>query len=81
MSIAANKVTGIRASLCHDELTAEMARRHNDANVLCLPVDLLSPEAIERVVSVWLDTPFDGGRHQRRVSKITAYEQDGRAGG
>jgi ribose 5-phosphate isomerase B len=75
MSIAANKVPGVRASLCHDELTGEMARRHNDANVLCIPVDLLSEEVIERIVSVWLETPFDGGRHERRVNKISEYEQ------
>ncbi len=75
MSIAANKVGGIRASLCHDELTAEMARRHNDANVLCLPVDLLSDDAVRGVVDVWLDTTFDGGRHERRVNKISSFER------
>ena len=74
MSITANKVRGIRASLCHDELTAEMARRHNDANVLCMPADLLGEEVVERVVEVWLSTPFDGGRHERRVNKISEFE-------
>jgi len=74
MSITANKVIGIRASLCHDALTAEMARRHNDANVLCIPADLLSEDVIDRIVGAWLDTPFDGGRHQRRNDKISEYE-------
>lgn len=77
MSITANKVHGIRASLCHDELTAELARRHNNANVLCLPADLLGEELIKRVVDVWINTPFDGGRHQRRIAKIGKYESNG----
>jgi len=74
MSITANKVKGIRASLCHDELSAELARRHNDANVLCLPCDLVSDTVLEHVVDKWLDTPFDGGRHERRICKITEFE-------
>jgi len=77
MSITANKVRGIRASLCHDELTAELARRHNNANVLCLAADMLGDELIKRVVDVWINTPFDGGRHKRRVDKITQYESNG----
>jgi ribose 5-phosphate isomerase B len=80
MSIVANKVQGVRAALCHDELTAEMARRHNDANVLCLPADLIGDELIRRIVDVWLRTQFDGGRHERRVAKIAEYEkQEGRS--
>ena len=75
MTMAANKVAGIRAALCHDELTAEMSRRHNDANVLCLAADLLGDELIHRMVGVWLATPFDGGRHARRVQKIMAAER------
>jgi ribose 5-phosphate isomerase B len=74
MSITANKVLGIRASLCHDAVTAEMSRRHNDANVLCIPADLISEDVIHRIVGAWLDTPFDGGRHQRRNDKISEYE-------
>lgn len=74
MSISANKVAGIRAALCHDELTAQMSRRHNDANVLCLPADLLGEALMQSVVKVWLQTEFEGGRHQRRVDKINAYE-------
>jgi len=78
-SIAANKVRGVRAALCHDELTAEMSRRHNDANVLCLPADLLGDELIRRVVDVWLRTEYEGGRHDRRLKKIADFELDGQA--
>ena len=75
-SIAANKVPGVRAALVHDETTAELSRRHNDANVLCLAGDALTDEArILRIVNVWLATPFDGGRHARRVDKIAAIER------
>ena len=74
MSISANKVNGVRAALCHDDVTAEMSRRHNDANVLCLPADLLGRRLIENIVHIWLDTEFEGGRHARRVGKITAIE-------
>ena len=76
MSITANKVRGIRAALCHDELTAQMARRHNDSNVLCLPADLVGDALMQSIVRVWLQTEFEGGRHQRRVNKIIAYEQN-----
>jgi ribose 5-phosphate isomerase B len=75
MSITANKVHGIRAALCHDELTAEMSRRHNNANVLCLAADLLGEELIRRMVEIWMATEFDGGRHERRVEKIMAAEE------
>ncbi|MFQ5494980.1 MAG: ribose 5-phosphate isomerase B [Phycisphaerae bacterium] len=74
MSITANKLHGIRAALCHDELTAEMARRHNNANVLCLPADLVGESLMRRIVEVWLKTDFEGGRHERRVAKITEIE-------
>ncbi len=76
MSICANKVTGVRAALCHDELTAQMSRRHNNANVLCLASDVLGEELIRRIVSSWLSTDFEpGGRHERRVRKIAWIEQ------
>lgn len=74
MCIAANKVHGIRAVTCRDPIEAEMSRRHNDANVLCMSADFLGPELIDRMVQVWLTTEFEGGRHQRRVDKIAAYE-------
>lgn len=75
MSISANKVAGVRAALCSDELTAQMARRHNDANVLCLAADLLGEELMRRIVEVWLETEFEAGRHSRRVEKITLIEK------
>ena len=74
MCIAANKVKGVRAAPCHDSITAEMSRRHNDANVLCLSADLLGGELIERMVRIWLETEFEGGRHARRIDKITSFE-------
>ncbi len=80
MCIAANKVLGVRAAPCHDPVTAEMSRRHNDSNILCLSADLLGDDLIERMLRLWLETPFEGGRHARRVNKIKDYEakiQDG----
>jgi ribose 5-phosphate isomerase B len=80
MCIAANKVKGVRAAPCHDSITVEMSRRHNDANVLCLSADLLGEELIGRIVRLWLETEFEGGRHARRVEKITRYEAEQRPG-
>jgi len=74
MCIAANKIRGVRAAPCHDDLTAEMSRRHNDLNVLCLSADLLGETLINRMLEIWLSTPFEGGRHARRVDKITLIE-------
>jgi ribose 5-phosphate isomerase B len=74
MAIAANKVPGIRAAPCHDDLTAEMSRRHNDLNVLCLSADMLGERLIDRMVEIWLNTEFEGGRHARRVQKISELE-------
>ncbi len=76
MCIAANKVPGIRAASCHDDLTAEMSRRHNNLNVLCLSADMLGEKLIDRMVEIWLKTEFEGGRHARRVEKITELEQE-----
>jgi ribose 5-phosphate isomerase B len=75
MSIAANKVRGVRAALCLDDYSAEMSRRHNDANVLCLSGDVSGQKVIDRIVDVWLTTPFEGGRHARRLDKIAEREQ------
>lgn len=75
MCIAANKFRGIRAAPCHDDLTAELSRRHNDANVLCLSADLLGERLIDRMIELWLTTPFEGGRHARRIDKINALER------
>lgn len=74
-SIAANKVRGIRAALVHDEITAEMSRTHNDANVICLSADLLGMALIFKIIDTCLKTPFSDGRHNRRVRKIAAMEQ------
>ncbi|MEE4270887.1 MAG: ribose 5-phosphate isomerase B [Thermoanaerobaculales bacterium] len=70
MSMAANRHPGVRAALCHDAYTAEMARRHNDANVLCMGARAIGPGVAEQVVKVFVETPFDGDRHLRRVAKI-----------
>jgi len=74
VSIAANKIPGIRASLCHDVTTARLARQHNDANVLCLGGRTSGPAVIGDVVHAWLATDFEGGRHTARVAKIEALE-------
>jgi ribose 5-phosphate isomerase B len=76
MCIAANKVPGVRAAPCHDDLTAEMSRRHNDLNVLCLSADMLGERLIDRMIEIWLNTPFEGGRHARRVQKILDLEAE-----
>lgn len=76
MCIVANKYPGVRAASCHDDLTAEMSRRHNDANILCLSADLLGERLVTRMVEIWLKTEFEGGRHARRLEKITQYEQE-----
>jgi len=81
MAIAANKFHGVRAAPCHDDLTAEMSRRHNDSNVLCLSADLLGQRLIDRMVELWLSTPFEGGRHARRVEKIRELEEQAEKGG
>lgn len=75
MSITANKFSGVRAAPVVDELSAELSRRHNDLNVICLSGGMLSEEMILRIIQVWLDTPFDGERHERRVKKIADIEK------
>ena len=75
MCIAANKIPGVRAAPCHDDLTAEMSRRHNDLNMLCLSADMLGEKLIDRMVEIWLTTEFEGGRHARRVEKIGQLEK------
>jgi ribose 5-phosphate isomerase B len=76
MSITANKVAGVRAALCHDELTVQLSRRHNDANILCMAADLVGDALMQSMVRTWLQTEFEGGRHARRVEKITSYEME-----
>ncbi|HDS85724.1 MAG TPA: ribose 5-phosphate isomerase B [Phycisphaerales bacterium] len=75
MSIAANKIKGIRAALCYDELAARLARQHNDANVLCLSGDLIGSNTLRKIVETFLTTDFVNGRHLRRVRKIQAIEE------
>jgi ribose 5-phosphate isomerase B len=75
IAIAANKVGGIRATICIDVKMAELARRHNDSNVLVLASGFTAPDALVPIVDTWLDTTFDGGRHARRVAQITEYER------
>ena len=76
MSIAANKFPGVRAAPCHDDLTAELSRRHNDLNVLCLSGDIVGEKIVDRLVEIWLETPFEGGRHARRIDKICSMERN-----
>ena len=75
MAITANKFDGVRAITCHDELTAEMCRRHNDVNVLCLSGDMLGERPIDGMIDIWMKTQFEGGRHERRLAKITDIEK------
>lgn len=75
MCIAANKFPGVRAVTCHDDVTAEYSRRHNDANVMCLSADMLGDRLLGRIVEIWLNTGFEGGRHQRRLDKIAEKER------
>ncbi len=70
ISIAANKVKGVRCALCHNVEMAEMARKHNDANMIALGGRMTDPMAAMEIVQKWIDTPFEGGRHERRVNKL-----------
>jgi ribose 5-phosphate isomerase B len=76
MSIAANKVKGVRAALVTDLFTAKVTRQHNDSNVLCLGARITGPQIAIEIVKTWLTSEFEGGRHQRRIDKITAYESN-----
>lgn len=74
-AITANKIEGIRAATCYNEFSAKSSRSHNDANILVLGAKALGDETIKSVVEVWLNTSFEGGRHQRRLDKITGIEK------
>jgi ribose 5-phosphate isomerase B len=74
--IVANKIHGVRAALCNDLYTARMSRAHNDANVLSIGARIVAAELAEEVLGVWLATPFEGGRHVRRIEQIAAIEQE-----
>ncbi len=73
--IAANKVVGVRAAVCNDLYTARLARQHNDANVLAMGGRIVGTGLAEEILAVWLTTPFEGGRHQRRLDQIRDIEQ------
>ena len=75
MCITANKFSGVRAATCHDSVTAEYSRLHNDANVLCLSADQLSDQLADQIVRIWLKTEFEQGRHARRLQKIADIER------
>ncbi len=74
VSMAANKVKGIRAAVCTDEFCAEMTRRHNNANVMCMGGRVIDEEKAVKLASIFLNTPFEGGRHEKRVNMITEIE-------
>ena len=74
ISITANKVKGIRCALCADSVTAEMTRRHNNSNMLAIGAGITGPLLAERIVDTFLNTEFEGGRHQRRVDKVMEIE-------
>lgn len=74
--IAANKVRGVRAALCNDLYLARMSRLHNNANVLAIGGRIVAPGLADEILAVWLDTPFEGGRHERRIGQITEIEDE-----
>ena len=75
MCIAANKVDGVRAALCHDTFSAAVSREHNDSNVLCVSAEQSGELVLRKMVEIWLTSDFSGGRHERRVQKIALIEQ------
>ena len=75
--IAANKVPGVRAALCHDLFTARLSRQHNNANVLAMGGRIVAPALADEILGLWLDTEFEGDRHQRRLDQITELEKSG----
>ena len=74
MCVVANKFPGVRAAVCHDVSSAEMSRKHNDSNILGLGADVINEELARKILQVWLETKFEGGRHLRRVQKISEIE-------
>lgn len=75
MSIAANKVKGIRCALCHDVFSAKATRQHNDSNMLAMGERVIGPGLAREIAQAWLTSDFEGGRHENRINKITAYEE------
>jgi ribose 5-phosphate isomerase B len=72
--MSANKVRGVRAALCNDLYTARMSREHNDANVLAIGARIVAPALADEIMTLWLTTPFEGGRHERRIAQIAEIE-------
>jgi ribose 5-phosphate isomerase B len=77
ISITANRFKGIRATLCHDAFTTRMSRMHNDSNVLALGGRTTGKDVARDIVKIWVETPFEGGRHQRRLDKIESLAEEG----
>ena len=75
IGIAANKIAGIRAALCHDTFSAHASREHNNANILTMGERVIGPGLAKDIVTIWMETEFEGGRHERRVEKIKALEK------
>jgi ribose 5-phosphate isomerase B len=75
IAIAANKIAGVRAAVCWNEETARLARQHNDANVLCIGARFIEPDLAARMIRAFLETDFEGGRHQQRVDKLTKLDE------
>jgi ribose 5-phosphate isomerase B len=76
ISIAANKIAGVRAAVCWNEETAKLARQHNDANVLCIGARFIEADLAARMIRIFMETNFDGGRHQQRVDKLTKLDEE-----
>ena len=75
--MTANKIRGARAALCNDLYTARMSREHNDANVLSIGARIVAPQLADELLTLWLTTPFEGGRHERRIAQIAEIEEEG----
>jgi ribose 5-phosphate isomerase B len=75
--MTANKIRGARAALCNDLYTARMSREHNDANVLSIGARIIAPQLADEILTLWLTTPFEGGRHERRIAQIAEIEEEG----
>ncbi|HEY6414888.1 MAG TPA: ribose 5-phosphate isomerase B [Acidimicrobiales bacterium] len=73
--MTANKIRGVRAALCNDLYTARMSREHNDANVLSIGARIVAPQLADEIMTLWLTTPFEGGRHERRITQIAEIEE------
>jgi ribose 5-phosphate isomerase B len=76
ISIAANKIAGVRAAVCWNEETARLARQHNDANIICIGARFIDPDSAARMIRVFMETDFEGGRHQQRVDKLMKLDDE-----